>query len=175
MVRPNKDKFEETSYRFEKGTEHRLVQVSLPFWFNARITDKYNLGTTTQIVTNLNHTKDEIRKLFQEKEFKVIRFENFTTKLPNFCERCGRKGTPIIQKKSNYDIRHRTRTESPARDNRPDEYWLNYQHTEKPKICRIAKFDVKKLRFNNMKNRITELHKHFFPFYLEKYEKDSVA
>jgi len=183
MARPRKDKFEETSYAFRKGTEHELVEVSLPFWLNVTFKQKigkYNdgksiYGTTTQIVSNLEHTKDEIIKSFQEKELKDITFKDFTTKLPNFCERCDRKGIPIIQKKSNYDNRVRTRTDEPTRRKRLDEYWLNYQHTEKPKICRIAKFNVKKLRFNNPKNRITELHKHFFPRYLEKMAKESVA
>jgi len=171
MARPRKDKFEEMSYGFVKGSEHELVEVSLPFWLNVTVIDKYNHGTTTQIVCNLELTKDEIIEHFKKRELRLTKFEDFTTKLPNFCERCGRTGVPIIQKKSNYDLRHRTRTEFPTRDNRSDEYWLNYQHTEKPKICRIAKFDVKHFRFNNPKNRITELHKHFFPRYLEKMKK----
>jgi len=180
MGRPRKDKFDEVSYAFRKGTEHELVKVSIPFWLNVTYkikAGKYNDGkpiyaTTTELVSDLNHTKDEIRKSFQEKECEVMKFEDFTTKLPNICERCGRTGTPIIQKKSNYDMRHRTRTEHPSRSNRPDEYWLNYQHTVKPKICRIAKFDIEHFRFNNPKNRITKLDKHFFPRYLEKIKKE---
>jgi len=175
MGRPNKDKFEEVSYANVKGTEHRLVQVSLPFWLNATIMDKFGNGTTTQPVCNYKLTKGQITKLFQEKEFRVIKFENFTTKLPNFCERCRRKGTPTILKKSNYDLRHRTDTEYPTRDKRPDEYRLVYQHTEKPKICIIGIFDIEHLSFKNPKGRITELHKHFFPRYLEKMKKDLVA
>ncbi len=175
MGRPRKDKFEETSYAFRKGTEHELVQVSIPFWLNVSVIDKYNHGTTTQIVCNLELTKDEIIKHFKKRELRVTKFEDFTTKLPNFCERCGRTGVPIIQKKSNYDLRHRTRTESPTRDNRPDEYRLVYQHAEKPKICIIGIFDIEHLSFKNPKGRITELHKHFFPRYLEKMKKDLVA
>jgi len=180
MVRPRKDKFEETSYAFRKGTEHELVQVSIPFWYNVTFKEKigkYNdgksiYGTATQIVSNLEHTKDEIIKSFQEKELKVIKFEDFTTKLPNFCERCGRTGVPIIQKKSNYDKRHRSVTQSPTRNNRPDEYRWIYQHKEGKKICIIAIFDVKNFRFNNPKNRTSELAKHFFPRYLEKMKKE---
>ncbi|MCH8833108.1 MAG: hypothetical protein IIA81_02315 [Thaumarchaeota archaeon] len=173
MGRPRKDEFDEVSYENREETKHELIQVSIPFWLNATFIDKYGNGTGTQIVSDFKYTKDEIRKQFQEKEFRIIKFEDFTTKLPNFCERCGRTGTPIIQKKSNYDKRHRTRTEHPSRSNRSDEYWLNYTHTEKPKICRIAKFDIEHFRFNNPKNRISELRKHFFPFYLEKMKKES--
>ena len=168
MARPRKDKFEEVSYGFVKGSEHELVEVSLPFWLNATVMDKYNHGTTTQPVCELRYSKDQIRELFQQKELKVIKFEPFTTKLPNFCERCGRTGTPTILKKSNYDLRHRTRTENPTRNNRPDEYRLVYQHKDGKKMCIIAIFDVGHLNFKNPKGRIIELHKHFFPRYLEK-------
>jgi len=183
MARPRKDKFEEFSYEFRKGTEHELIQVSIPFWLNVTYkvkVGKYNNGkpiyaTATEIVSDLNHTKDEIRKHFQEKKCEVMKFENFTTKLPNFCERCGKTGTPTILKKSTYDNRLRTGTEHPSRSNRPDEYRLVYQHTEKPKICIIGIFDIEHFRFKNPKGRITELHKHFFPRYLEKMKKELVA
>jgi len=175
MARPNKDKFEEVSYANVKGTEHRLVQVSIPFWLNATIMDKYRNGTTTIQVCNYKRTKGEIIKLLQKEECKVIKFEQFTTKLPNFCERCHKKGTPTILKKSNYDNRYRSDTEYPTRDNRLDEYRLVYQHAEKPKICIIGIFDIEHLSFKNPKGRITELHKHFFPYYLEKMKKDLVA
>ena len=172
MGRPRKDKFEEVSYGFRKGTEHKLVHVSVPFWFNVTLLDKHSHGTTNQLVSTIVFTKDEIRKLFQEKDFEAFKFEEATIRLPDFCERCGRTGVPIIQKKSNYDNRLRTRTDSPSRTNRPDEYWLNYQHTEKPKICRIAIFDEKRFLFKKAKDRIDELDKHFFPLYLEKMKKE---
>ena len=175
MVRPNKDKSEEFSYGNVKGTEHRLVQVSIPFWHKATIHDKFCLGTTTQIVSDFKYTKDEIIQQFAEKEYRLIKFEKFTVGLPNFCERCHRKGTPTILKKSTYDNRYRSEIEFPTRDNRPDEYRLVYQHTEKPKICIIGIFDIEHFSFKNPKGRITELHKHFFPRYLEKMKKELVA
>ena len=108
MVRPNKDKFEEVSYANVKGTEHRLVQVSLPFWLNVTFMDKYRNGTGIIQVCNYKRTKGEITKLLQKEECKVIKFEQFTTKLPNFCERCHRKGTQGERGKVNYSLRKKT-------------------------------------------------------------------
>ena len=184
MARPRKDKFDETSIGFKKGTEHELVYVSAPFF--SKVTYKVKVaqdnkgklfyGTTSEIIQSLHYTQDEIKKLFREKNAKVIKIEEATIRLPNICEKCHRKGVPIIQKKSNLDYHYRSSTNKIKTDTgRHDEYWLNYQHTTKPKICRIAQFDEKRFQFKNPKNRITELHKHFFPRYLEWIEKELVA
>jgi len=181
MGRPRKDKFEETSYRFEKGTEHERVYVSSPSF--SKITYKVKISeypdgkpvyaTTEQVIRTLHHTDDEVKRLFREKDMIVTKIEKATISLPNFCERCDKEGVPIIQKKSNYDNRIRTNTDSPHRDNRHDEYWLYYQHTTKR--CMIAQYDINHNLFKNPKRRTTKLQKHFFPFYLEKFEKESVA
>jgi len=172
MVRPNKDKFEETSYAFRKGTDHRLIQMSVPFWFNATMIDKYACGTTTQPVCEYYWSKDQIKEIFLALELQILKFEQFTTKLPNYCERCGRIGTPSIQKKSTYDNRVRTSDKPPSRNNRPDEYRWIYQHKVGKKICIIAIFDVEHFSFKNPTNRTSELDKHFFPRYLEKMKKE---
>ena len=179
-MRKRKDKFEEVSYRFEKGTEHELVQVSAPFWLNATIIDKFGCGTTTQLVRYLHYTKDEIRKHLKEKlEFKVIKFEEATIKFPNICAKCNEKGIPRIERKSNtIDYHARVSTDSETGHhitptNRPDEYWLVYDH--QPKKCRIARFDKNHFLFLTPKNKMIQLHKHFFPFYLEMFKKDLVA
>ena len=183
MARPRKDKFIETSYGFEKGTEHELVYVSIPSYskvtYKVQISEYLNgkaiYGTSEQIIRTLHYTIDEIKKLFREKDMVVTKIEKATVSLPNICEKCDRKGVPSIQKKSNYDNRTRTRTDSPSRNNRPDDYWLQYQHTTKPMICRIARFDVNHFLFKYPNHRIIELHKHFFPYYLEKMKKELVA
>jgi len=180
-LNPRKDKFEEVSYANRKGTEHELVQVSVPFWLNATIMDKYGCGTTTQLVRYQHYSKDEIRKYLQEKyEFKVIKFEKATIQFPNICAKCHEKGIPRIEKKSNkFDYHAREispLTEEPKHKvptNRPDEYWLVYDH--KPKKCRIAMFDKNHFLFKTPKNKTIELHKHFFPFYLEMFAKELVA
>ena len=180
MVRPNKDKFIETSYAFRKGTEHRLVSVSLPehskITYKVKISEDLNgkaiYGTTDELIRTSHYTEDEIKKLFREKNAIVTKIEKATTQLPNFCERCTREGVPIIQKKSNYDNRLRTRTDSPKRSNRPDEYRWIYQHKEGKKMCIIATFDVANFRFIKPTNRTSVLNKHFFPRYLEKMKKE---
>jgi len=184
-MRPRKDKFEATSYEFRKGTEHELVQVSNPSFskvtFKTKVAQdnrgKSFYGTSDQIIRTLYYTNDEIKKLFREKNAEVIKIEKATIPLPNICEKCHRKGMPRIERKSNkkeyhYNVKQNsTITET----NRPDDYWLIYNHKTKSLKCRIAIFDVNHFLFKNPKNRITELHKHFFPFYLEKMKKELVA
>jgi len=174
MARPRKDKFEKSSYAFRKETEHERVYVSSPTFskvtFKTKVAQdnrgKTYYGTSDQIIRTLYYTNDEIKKLFREKNAEVIKIEKATIQLPNICEKCGRNGVPSIQKKSNYDNRVRTRTNSPSRTNRDDEYWLYYQHTTKR--CMIAQYDKNHHLFKNPKNKTIELYKHFFPFYLEK-------
>ncbi len=184
MARPRKDRFEETSIDFEKGTEHELVYVSAPFFLKVTYKEKigkYNngksiYGTKDEIVRYLHYTKDEIKKEFQKKGLEVIKFEEATIPLPNICEKCHRKGIPRIEKKSNkIDYHERAGRGHRFKTNRPDEYWLVYDHKTKPNKCRIAEFDKNHFLFKLSGNKISELHKHFFPFYLEWLKKESIA
>jgi len=181
-LRPRKDKFEETSIAFEKGTEHELVHVSNPSF--SKVTYKVKVaqdnkgksfyGTTSEIIRSLHYTQDEIKKLFQEKNAEVIKIEKATIPLPNICEKCHEKGIPRIERKSNKDYHYRVGTRSrKTNTNRLDEYWLIYDH--KTKKCRIAQYDKNHFLFKNSKNKINELHKHFFPFYLQWLKKELIA
>jgi len=58
---------------------------------------------------------------------------------------------------------------------RRDEYWLIYDHRTESKKCRIAQFDKNNFLFKLSKNKISELHKHFFPYYLEWLKKELIA
>ena len=53
--------------------------------------------------------------------------------------------------------------------NRPDEYFLTYDHkiNGKLKKCKIAPFDKNHMLFKLTPNKINELHKHFFPYCAE--------
>jgi len=182
-MRPRKDKFEETSIGFEKGTEHELVYVSNPSFskitYKVKVSEDLNgkalYGISDQTIRTLHYTDDEVKKLFREKDMIVTKIEKATIPLPNICEKCHEKGTPRIERKSNKkDYHYRSKTDSSKTEtNRPDEYWLIYDH--KPKKCRIAQFDKNHFLFKNSKNRIIELHKHFFPFYLEWLKKELIA
>ncbi len=181
-MRPRKDKFEETSIGFEKGTEHELVYVSNPSF--SKITYKVNVskdlngkaiyGTSDQTIRTLYYTDNEVKKLFGEKDMIVTKIEKATIPLPNICEKCHRIGTPIIERKSNKFYYHYTpkNDSSKNKSNRPDEYWLIYDHKTSPNKCRIAQFDKNHFRFKLPKNRTSKLHKHFFPFYLEWLKKE---
>ena len=182
MARPRKDKFEETSIAFEKGTEHELVYVSNPSFskitYKVKVSEDLNgkalYGTSDQTIRTLHYTDDEVKKLFREKNAEVIKIEKATIPLPNICEKCHEKGTPRIERKSNKDYHYRVGTRSrKTNTNRLDEYWLIYDH--KTKKCRIAQYDKNHFLFKNSKNKINELHKHFFPFYLQWLKKELIA
>ncbi len=182
-MRPRKDKFEKTSIGYEKGTEHELVYVSNPSFskitYKVKVSEDLNgktlYGTSDQTIRTLHYTDDEVKKLFREKDMIVTKIEKATIPLPNICEKCHKKGIPRIERKSNkIDYHYRVETESHEnKTNRRDEYWLIYDH--KTKKCRIAQYDKNHFLFKNSKNKINELHKHFFPFYLEWLKKELIA
>jgi len=176
MGRHRKDNFNEIRIESTKE-EIEVVDVSVPSFvkvtYKVKLSES-NSGTTDQEVRSLHQTNDEITKIFQEKGMEVIKIEKATRQLPNICEKCHEKGTPRIDLKSNkYDYRARAiapLTEEPKHKvptNRPDEYWLVYDHKTKPN-CRIAQFDKNHFLFIRPKNRIDNLRNHFYPIYLGK-------
>ena len=181
-MRPRKDKFEETSIGFKKGTGHELVYVSNPSFskitYKVKVSEDLNgkalYGISDQTIRTLHYTDDEVKKLFREKDMIVTKIEKATIPLPNICEKCHEKGTPRIERKSNKDYHYRVGTRSrKTNTNRLDEYWLIYDH--KTKKCRIAQYDKNHFLFKNPKDKSINLQKHFFPRYLEKMKKDLVA
>jgi len=181
-MRPRKDKFEETSIGFRKGTEHELVYVSSPSFskvtFKTKISEyldgKPVYGTSDQIIRSLHTSTDIIKKLFREKNAEVIKIEKSTISMSNICEKCHERGIPRIEKKSNkIDYHARAGRGHRFETNRLDEYWLIYDH--KTKKCRIAQYDINHNLFKTSKNRIKKLYKHFFPFYLEWLKRELVA
>jgi len=180
MARPRNDEFKEI--RIESTQEElEVVDVSVPSFVKVTYKEKISeypdgrpvYGTSDQEVRSLHLTNDEITKIFQEKGMEVIEIEKATIQFPNICEKCNEKGTPRIENKSNrYD--YYPRKSSPyfrksetlrTEVNRPDEYWLIYDHG-KGKKCRIAQYDKNHHLFKPTKNRINELHKHFYPMNL---------
>jgi len=190
MARPRKDKFEETSIGFEKGTEHEIVHVSIPFWVNVTFktpvgkgeNGKIYYGTHSEVWKESAFDEKVNKKEFQKKGMKVIKIEDATTRLPNICEKCHKKGIPRIERKSNRIDYHARAidplTESPnhnVKTNRRDEYWLIYDHKTESKKCRVAQFDKNHFLFKQSHNRTNRLDKHFFPHYLEWIKKDLIA
>jgi len=187
MARPRKDKFEETSINFEEGTEFELVYVSVPSY--AKITYKIpsskDTNGKTLYVTTTEYAKrsisdSQIRKEYLEKDKIVIKIEKATIPFRNFCEKCQRNGTPIIERKSNkYDYHAREiapLTEDPKHrieTNRLDEYWLIYNHKTAPKKCRIMQFDINNFVFKSSKNNVREIYKHIFPQCIKRAKKES--
>jgi len=183
MARPRKDKYEETTIAFEKGTEHELVYVSTPFFvkvtYKVKVSEDNNgktiYGITDVILKRSFSDKKLIKQEFKEKGRKVIKIEEHTIPMPNICEKCHEKGIPRIERKSNKFYYHYTPKSHSHKNKskRPDEYWLIYDH--KPKKCRIAQFDKNHFLFKLPKNRTSNLQKHFFPYYLEWLKKELIA
>lgn len=178
-MRQRKDKFEQVSYGFEPLTEHELVQVSVQshskITYEMKVSEDLDgkdlYATTDQTIRTLHYTDDQIKKLFREKGMIVTKIEKATIPLPNICVKCNKKGIPRIEKKSNKDYHYRVGTRSRKTDtNRPDEYWLVYDH--QPKKCRIAQYDKNHFLFKNPKDKSINLQKHFFPRYLEKMKRE---
>ena len=189
MGRNRKKKFEETSIRFEKGTEFELNQVKVPFWVNVTYKDpigKYNdgkiiYGTATEIVKKDISEKDEIIKAVQKEGRIVLNVEEFTIRFSDLCPNCNRKGIPKVERKSNkFDYHAREInpfTEEPKHKvptNRPNEYWLCYDHETKPKKCRIAQWDKNHFLFKKNGRAYTELLKYMMPHYVEWQEHGTV-
>jgi len=167
-------------------TKHPLSEIKIPFWLKATYKEMKDgkpiyAGTTDQPVRYLHYTKDEIIKHFQKKGLEIISFEEIVMPITDLCEKCHNIGIPKIEKYSNkYDYKPRRaspyfRKEGTQKTevNRPDEYYLTYDHKidGKLKKCKIAKFDKNHMLFINSSNRIIELHKHFFPYCAEWMKK----
>jgi len=177
MARPRKDKFTEISIEAENNTQQEIIYVSIPFFI--KITYEIKLskdnnkkptyGTTDIILKRSIYDKTKIIKEFREKNLKVIKIEQLTIPFPDTCEKCYKKGTPIIEVKPNdFHYHYTIKSDSTKnKSNKPDEYWLIYEHG-KGKKCRIAQFDMNNFLFKPTKNRINELHKHFYPMNLGK-------
>jgi len=183
MGRHRKNKSEEFFIANNYEVKHNLSHVEIPFFlkviYKVKISEDNNrkpiYGTTDQIVRYLDYTKDEITKKFQEKGIKVINFESVTIPFPDLCPQCHRTGIPKIEKKSNKIDYHYNVTQDSHKIvvNRPDEYWLTYDHkiNGKLKKCKIAKFDKNHMLFKHSPSKINEIHKHFFPYCAEWMKK----
>jgi len=141
MGRLRKNKFEKSSIRFEAGTEFELHHVKVPFFVNVTYKEpispnKKYYGTATVLVRKDISEKDEIINTFQKDGSKeVLNVEEYTIKFSNDCPKCNRKGVPKVELKSNkFDFHYWVVTDSHKNlVNRPDEYWLCYDHETKPK------------------------------------------
>ena len=174
MGRNRKNKVEESSIRFEWGTEFDLNHVKVPFWVNVTyktpITkDKKFYGTTTVLIKKDISEKDEIIKEFQKDGTnEVLNVEEFTIRFSDLCPECDRKGIPKVERKSN-EFDYHTRAETGLHKkptDRPDEYWLCYDHKTKPYKCRVAKWDKNRIVFTKYGKIYNKLRKYIFPHYI---------
>ena len=177
MGRNRKNKFDDSSIRFEAGTEFELNHVKVPFWVNVAYQvkiGKYNdrksiYGTNIVMIKRHISEKDEIIKEFQKKDYKEINVEECAIKFSNLCPDCNRKGIPKVERTSRKKEYHYSvkRDSHVTEVNRPDEYWLCYDHETKPKKCRIAQWDKNHFLFKKNGKVYTKLRKYLFPKYVE--------
>jgi len=136
------------------SNKQSLTHVKIPF-FN-KITFKEKIGkhydgsphyANGEIITNKPIPKD----------MQVVKSEQVAIRLYDLCPNCNKIGKPRIDKKpNNIDYHYRVGTKtSKTQTNRPDEYFLVYDHriNGKVKKCKVTKFDpnhgifIKKGRF----------------------------
>lgn len=190
MGRNRKNEFEESSIAFKKGTEFERNLVKVPFFVNVTIKDKigkYNdgkliYGTTTIMLKRNISEKDEIIKQLQKNSAReVLKVEEFPIQFSSLCPNCNRHGIPKVERKSN-KIDYHARV-SPDSDtghhitptNRPDEYWLCYDHKTTPKKCRIAQWDKNHFLFKKNGRVYTGLLKYMMPYYVEWQQNGKVV
>lgn len=150
MARKTKNKSEEFTLAFRKGTESRLYDIELPFavnvTFQPSIDGQLCLGITSQDVYLPFSKKDEIERKLTELGYRVIEIKPAISRVIDLCGRCNRKGIPKIERKDTSDRRARRPThlgeieKNKIYSKRTDEYWLTYDHKTKPKKCRIFRF-----------------------------------
>ena len=186
MGRNRKNKFEESSIAFKKGTEFERSHVKVPFFVNVTIKDKigkYNdgkpiYGTTTIMLKRDISEKDEIIKQLQKYGTReVLKVEEYPIQFSSLCPDCNRHGIPKVERKSNKTDYH-YRVETRKREtvvNRPDEYWLCYDHKTTPKKCRIAQWDKNHFLFKKNGRAYTGLMKYMMPYYVEWQQNGKVV
>lgn len=177
MGRPRKNKFEESSIRFEFGTGFQLNHVKVPDFVNVTFKEKigkYNDGkpiygeTTVPLKRDISE-KDKIIKEFEKDgNRKVLKVEEYTIRFSDDCPKCDRKGVPKVEAKSNkFDYHYRTETHSIKTEvGGADEYWLCYDHKEKPYKCRVAKWNKDRFLFTKYGKVYNKLRKYIFPRYI---------
>ena len=190
MGRNRKNESEESSIGSKPGTEFEVNQVKMPFWVNVTYQDKISedndgepiYGTAEVLVKKDISEKELIIKDFEKEGYKEISVKEFTVPFADLCPKCDRKGIPKIERKSNKfdyharelaplteDSKHKTPT------NRPDEFWLCYDHKEKPTKCRVTKFDKNHLTFTNKGKVNHDIQKYILPYYVEWKQKEIVT
>jgi hypothetical protein len=178
MGRPRKNKFEESSIKFERGTEFEHNKVKLPL---VKVTcntpiesngEKIHVLQTFLVKKDISKRKEIINEY--EKDGKVVTdIEEQVISFSNQCPKCNRNGIPKIEGKSN-EFDYHARAISPSsgipnhrfKVDRPYEYWLCYDHETKPKKCRVAKWDQNHLIFLKNGKIYTKLKKFIFPYYI---------
>jgi hypothetical protein len=177
--RKPKNEFIESSYAFERGTEFRLFSVKVPFIHTITLeTTNPNIvktGTTREYYAVTEQDLAAIRKEVENDPFgfRIVKIEESTRKLIDFCPRCDQRGTPKIEKKDTRDNRERTwrNKDETTRTERPVEFWLTYTHTrsKKCRICQYVNTPYPSYKQNNL-----DIENYFFPQVLEFIKKGSV-
>ena len=183
MARRPKNKFQESTIAFKKGTEFKLYEVSSPF--ATKVTYKMKIsahkdgspiyGTTSEIVNIPFSKKKEIVKKIKQLGYIDVKTEPASLPLTDLCPKCKRKGTPKIEKKNNKDYRvksHSYRARE-RKERSPYTYWLSYQHKTKPFKHWIKQIDTTPFpRFKaNTKTDDIEIWRYYFPPVMEILKK----
>lgn len=164
-----------SSVGFKEGTEFRLFDVKVPFIYDITIEstnpEVAKVGTTLQYYAKSESEIGEIRKQLANDRFKykVLKIENATRQLTDWCPRCRGRGTPKIEKKNTSAYKTRTwrnKDQRPTKERAP-EFWLTYTHS-KSKKCRVRQYI--NTPYPSYKQNNIEIEKYFFPNVLDLIE-----
>ncbi len=168
MGRKPKNKFIESCYAFEQGTEFRLYDVEIPLVYslNVGIADPYfaNAQTTMEYYFESPVDLNMLIRDVEDHGYNLLEIKEATRKLTDLCPRCHRKGIPKIEKKNTSDNRERSwrnKENTSQKKERPAEYWLTYTHSKHEK-CRICQYENKP--YPAYKKNSIEIEKYFFPY-----------
>jgi len=178
MGRKAENRFIDGTIAFQKGTEHKVFYVKLPF--SVKVTYKVQVsadlegnplyGETTTYVSKPISEKKLIRKEIQKMGYKVTKIEPQIVQFTDLCPKCHRSGIPKIERKDTTDKRKRVwrNKEERPRTKRPDEYWLTYDHKTKPKKCRIVQaVNIPYPAFKKNLRKDIDIRKYYFPYVVE--------
>jgi len=174
MGRKAENRFIDGTIAFQKGTEHKVFDVKLPFsvkviykvQVSADLDGNPLYGETTTYVSKPISEKKLIRKEIQKMGYKVKKIEPQIVQFTDLCPQCQRSGNPKIEKKDTADnrIRNWTYKEKRPPTKRPDEYWLIYTHKTKPKKCRIQQaVNIPYPAFKKNLRKDIDIRKYYFP------------
>lgn len=148
-----------------------LTHMKLPFF--KKITFKENINADKKGIPIFAEGSFITNKPIP-KNIQVVKIEDVTSRFYNECPNCHRLGHPRIDRKTNNWNYHYQANNNSIKNpsNRPDEYWLCYDHKTKPIKCRVAKFDKNDGILTKKGQIFTKIIDYIFPYCVKPLKRE---